>query len=355
MRESDGGEERRRRPKAGRRERHAQLLGRIDALVEIIRMLAGQVELDDLLALIAARTSETMNAERSTIYLVDEARQELWSRFAQGLGGLEIRLKMGQGLAGHAWKTGEAAIADDAYSDPRFDPQFDRLTSWKTKDVVAVPMRDYQEKIVGVFEVMNHQSGRFTQEDAALLTGLASAATAALESARLRAQVTYDFLTGLRNRRGFQELYERELLKAKRYPRPLALIMLDVDNLKGINDTYGHRIGDEVLKAVGRLMEKSFRTADLLARYGGDEFVALLPETDEPGAAACVGRLEEAIAQFNQLGALPVPISVSVGIAPGPLDQEDLLELADKAMYAHKARLPGPTHEPDQPGMPPST
>ncbi len=318
---------------AGRRVREVR---KVDALVEIIKMLAGQVELDDLLALVAAKTSEIMNAERSTIYLVDEGTQELWSKVAQGLGSLEIRLKMDQGLAGHAWKTGRTVIVDDAYSDPRFDPHFDKLTGWKTCNVMAAPMRDFEGRIVGVFEVMNHRTRRFSGKDEPLLTGLASAAGVALESARLRAQATHDFLTGLRNRRGFEELYEKELLKAKRHWRPMAIIMLDVDDLKAINDNHGHIVGDEVLRTVGRLMEKSFRTTDVLARYGGDEFVALLPETDQQGAAACVARLKEMIARFNQLRALPAALSVSTGIAAASSNHENLLELADRAMYANK-------------------
>lgn len=316
-----------------------QPVEKTDALIEIIKMLAGRVELDELLSLLATKTSEMMSAERSTIYLVDDSGQELWSKVAQGLGSLEIRLRLGQGLAGHAWKTGRSIIVDDVYADAHFDPQFDGLTGWKTRDAIVAPMRDHGDRITGVFEVLNHRTGHFTEKDEALLAGLSSAAAVALESARLRAQATYDFLTGLRNRRGFQELYEKELTKAKRHWRPMAVIMLDVDGLKATNDQHGHAVGDEVLKAVARLMQQSFRTTDVLARYGGDEFVALLPETDEQGASACVARFREMLGRYNQLRSLPVPVTVSTGIAAASSNHEHLMEIADQAMYSHKGAV----------------
>ncbi|MDP2727351.1 MAG: hypothetical protein Q8P59_07380, partial [Dehalococcoidia bacterium] len=105
-----GVEKSRSRSTAKPRERHAPTSQKVDSLIGIIMMLASQVELDDLLSLLATKTSEVMNAERSTIYLIDDTRQDLWSKVAQGLGSLEIRLKIGQGLAGQAWKTGRSII-----------------------------------------------------------------------------------------------------------------------------------------------------------------------------------------------------------------------------------------------------
>lgn len=340
MRESRVKGEGERRAKVGARGSEIRLARKMDALVEIIKMLARDVDLDDLLSLIATQTSEIMNAERSTIYLIDEAKGELCSKVAQELGVLEIRLKRGQGLAGQAWKTGRSIISHDVYSDPCFDPQFDRLTGWRTKDLVAVPMCNYEGNVMGVLEVMNHRSGHFSRMDEELLAALASAAAVALETARLRSRATQDFVTGLYNRGSFQDLYERELARAKRYGRLIAVVMMDVDGLKGINDLHGHNMGDEVLSTVGGIIKQSFRASDILARYGGDEFVALLPEAGEQEAAVCVGRLQEHLDRFNRLGALPVSVSVSMGIAAAADNHERLLELADQAMYANKKRPP---------------
>ena len=318
-----------------------QSLRKVDALVEIINNLSGEVELDELLLLIAVRTSEVMDSERTTIYLVDESAGELWSKVAQGLGGLEIRLKKGQGLAGHAWETGSTVISDDAYGDPRFDPQFDAVTGWVTRDVLATPMRD-QGRIIGVIQSMNCRRRNFSVKDGELLAGLASAAAVAVETARLRAQVTHDFLTGLLNTAAFEELYQRELLKARRHCRPIAVIKLEVDGLGAINEDHGREVGDDVLKTVALLMSKSLRGTDVLARYGGDEFVALLPETDDQGATLCVDRLKGMIAKFNYVNALPVPISIRVGIAGASSEYDDLLGQADRAMRASKGLPPEP-------------
>ncbi|MBI3979759.1 MAG: diguanylate cyclase [Chloroflexi bacterium] len=147
-----------------------------------------------------------------------------------------------------------------------------------------------------------------------------------------------DFLTGLTNRRAFEERFRQEWERAHRYGRPLALALLDLDDFKRVNDTHGHRIGDRVLAAVGRALRSTFRIADVTARYGGDEFVVLMPETDEASARIAISRLMAALEALNARGDLPVAVSISVGLAvhSHERDPEALLEAADRALYADK-------------------
>lgn len=146
-----------------------------------------------------------------------------------------------------------------------------------------------------------------------------------------------DHLTGLYNRRGFEEELERELANARRFERSGALLMLDFDGFKAVNDTLGHRAGDEMLSAIARMLEEQLRRNDILGRLGGDEFAIVLTETSREHARTVVGSLEKAFASEAQHGQ-HVHTTASIGFVmfDGELGVEDLLGQADEAMYAQK-------------------
>ena len=157
----------------------------------------------------------------------------------------------------------------------------------------------------------------------------------------LRRQAHVDYLTGIYNRRHFMERAEQELSRAHRYAKPLSMLMLDIDHFKLINDRYGHKVGDTVLKAVADLSQATFRDVDIVGRLGGEEFAALLPETDQPAALEAAERLRATIAnaRIPLPGAPPVSFSVSIGVSSmdSPEDNIDaLLQRADKALYKAK-------------------
>ncbi len=151
-----------------------------------------------------------------------------------------------------------------------------------------------------------------------------------------------DFLTGTLNRHRFTELYEYEVSSARRYKRPLSVAMIDLDDFKHINDAYGHKVGDEALIALSALLKAQLRAADLIGRFGGDEFIVAMPETDFSQAQTTFKRIREALAKFNQSGELPCELAVSIGISSSDSGYEGLMERADEAMYesksAHKTR-----------------
>ena len=160
----------------------------------------------------------------------------------------------------------------------------------------------------------------------------------ALEQVRSLAEI--DPLTGLFNRRHFSELMRREFERARRYGHPFSVIMLDVDHFKGMNDAYGHAVGDRILAELATCFRRVLRTSDLVGRYGGDEFAIMLPETDLPAAQQTGERLREECSQRTlDAGGRPITITVSMGIAA--LDEEcasqdTLLDRADGALYAAK-------------------
>lgn len=159
------------------------------------------------------------------------------------------------------------------------------------------------------------------------------------ENDRLRALALTDALTGLPNRRNLEERLAAEVGRSARYGHPLAVLVIDVDDFKRINDTWGHHKGDEVLVWVARFLRSQLRTHDIVARTGGDEFVAVLPSTDREGADLLVARLHETLAAMA--GGADHPVKLSVGAAalgPGTGDAAALLAAADRNMYASKGR-----------------
>jgi len=160
-----------------------------------------------------------------------------------------------------------------------------------------------------------------------------------LEVERLRAEALTDPLTGLANRRNLDERLTAELSRAQRYRQALAVMCVDVDDFKRINDTWGHAKGDEVLVWVGRFLRSQIRAHDIAGRLGGDEFVVVLPATDRRGAEALADRLRGALSDLA--GGSTHPVSLSIGVAAlDPTDptmtSERLMHEADEAMYAQK-------------------
>ena len=180
--------DRRAKERAERRARERRLgAGRrdLDMLLDVTRRLMTVTDLDALLRLIADATVAMVGAERATIFIVDREREEIWSRVATGTGVGEIRVPLGVGIAGTVAKTGETISIPDAYADPRFSPEHDKRTGFKTKNLLTLAMTGHDGKVIGVFQAVNKKGGEFTTEDESTLGSLASSAAVAVENAQL--------------------------------------------------------------------------------------------------------------------------------------------------------------------------
>jgi len=237
-----------------------------------------------------------------------------------------------------------ASPRDSAQSNgrgQRVSPESDPST-WKIPGPLEVPIT-YRNGIIGVLAVEDDTPGRDWEDEEVLMVRTVSDQLAiGISHARLFAQVQTqamtDGLTGLYNHRHFQESLEREINRADRNGHKLSLILLDLDQLKNINDKFGHRSGDAALRHVAEIMLASVRNVDVCARYGGEEFVVILPQCGRADALEVAERLREAIA------ASPVAkvgqVTASLGVATYPAaakSKEDLIEMADKAMYQAKS------------------
>jgi adenylate cyclase len=154
-------------------------------LLEVMNSLTAERDLDKLLHKIMYKTREVMDAERSTLFLLDEEKQEIWSKVAEGVGMKEIRVPLGAGIAGHVAKSGETVNIPDAYQDPRFNPDVDRRTGYHTRTILCMPMKSPEGRIIGVLQVLNKRTGVFTREDEELLDALESQAAIAVQNALL--------------------------------------------------------------------------------------------------------------------------------------------------------------------------
>jgi len=160
------------------------------ALREVGLALGTTLDLDALLELILQKINDAVEADRSTLYLLDDKRGELVSRIVQGDEVRSIRLKIGQGIAGHVAQTSRALLVNDPYADPRFNPEWDMTSGYRTRSILAVPMKNHLGKTIGVIQVLNKKAGLFSDHDAIILASLSTQAAIAIDNSRLFLSVT---------------------------------------------------------------------------------------------------------------------------------------------------------------------
>ncbi|MGQ9629894.1 MAG: diguanylate cyclase [bacterium] len=171
----------------------ARRLHRLSVLLKVGKAISSEIALDPLLDLIVSEITPAMSADRTTLYLVDSEKGEIWTKVIQAEEIKEIRLPLGSGIAGYVAETGEVLNIVNAYSDPRFNKEIDKKTGYRTKTILCIPMKNHLGKIIGVVQVINKKDGAFTEEDVELLEALASQASIAIENAWLYAEQKRSF------------------------------------------------------------------------------------------------------------------------------------------------------------------
>ncbi|HDL18594.1 MAG TPA: GAF domain-containing protein, partial [Bacteroidetes bacterium] len=156
-----------------------------NTLFYIMRNLSQELELDSLLKLVMDEVKDILQADRCTVFLLDDEKDELWSKVGHGLENFEIRFPKSKGIAGYVATTGEVLKIDDCYNSPYFNPEIDRKTGYRTRNMLTVPMRNKKMEVIGVFQVLNKRSGIFTDEDVRMLEAIAPIAAVQLENAQL--------------------------------------------------------------------------------------------------------------------------------------------------------------------------
>ncbi len=312
--------------------------------------IGSQLESQGLYRAILLKTAELVGAEQASLMILDEASQELTIRFVKGLNEKivqNLRVKPGEGLAGFAFETGRPILVRNVDEDSRFNER--QRARYKTKSLICVPLKTSHRRI-GVLNLTDKANGTsFDENDLKLVESVASHASVALErtdyyqlTEDLRKISLTDSLTDLYNRRFFQERLSEEIDRSRRHGQPVSLIMLDIDNFKSYNDTYGHLAGDEALRLTAAIVKGSVRNIDRVARYGGEEFAVILPMTEITAARDIAERIRTSVASRyfpDEALRAAVRLTASLGIASFPQHAGNMFELvgnADKALYVAK-------------------
>jgi diguanylate cyclase (GGDEF)-like protein len=322
----------------------------LQAVSELGTVLTSTLELSEVLGRIMERVHALVDASQWSMLLVDPETRRLRFELAVGEGAEAIRgktLAMGEGVAGWVAERGEPLLVEDVREDPRWCARFDETSGFRTRAILAVPMR-LQEEVVGLIELVGGDDERpFDADDQRLLSILADFAAIAIQNARSFARIQEmslrDEHSGLYNARHLHQMLAREVDRSRRYHHPLSLVFFDLDHFKLVNDRHGHMAGSALLAEVGTVLQEVCRKTDVPCRFGGDEFVVVLAETDRAGARLAAERLWRAVSKrpFLERGAGPIHVTGSFGVATFPDDAEDapsLIRRADAAMYEAKAR-----------------
>lgn len=278
-----------------------------------------------------------------SVLLVDANRGDLVFAVVVGKAAESLlgkRIPVDEGIAGWVVRHGKPAIVENTAGDQRFSERLDTVSGFVTDSIIAVPLLA-GGKVFGVIELLNRlDGGSFSAFDMRVLSTIADFAAIAIEKAyylsEARRLAEQDHLTATLNRRGLAKVMEREALRLERYSGWISVIVADVDGFKGINDSHGHQTGDEVLKSVASTLRGAMRAVDSLARFGGDEFVVVMPETGHEEAEVARARLARVLEEAGQ--AFPVPWSVTLGVhSSSNADFGELFRESDRDLYRRKA------------------
>lgn len=331
------------------REKNYELARKVRELAiinEVSQAVSYMGDLGKTIDAILSRGVQVLNAERGSLFLLDDKYEELVERVAVfGVEGevvidekLKEQFKGGKGIAGEVFNSGKPRLIQNVRKDKSFafrDEDRERMRS-----IVCVPLM-IKDNAIGVMNIVNRREGLFSDEDLQTALTMANQAAVVIEKSRLFNLATIDGLTGLVVHRHFQAKMEEEFRRARRYSKPLAYMMTDIDHFKKFNDTWGHQTGDMVLREVAKIVRDSARDTDIAARYGGEEFGVILPETDYDGAMLLAERLrarvENAVFKGPQAD-LKVTLSVGVSTMPKlqPENALEMIKFADDALYICK-------------------
>jgi diguanylate cyclase (GGDEF)-like protein len=314
-----------------------------NGLARLGESLASSHDLDGILHVVLESAMASTRAGGGMVMLLSPGRDQLVLAASHGVDvPLDLRLPMGQGVTGRVAQSGEPLRGRVGHGPGELWPTVGEPTG---TSCIAVPLKS-SGTVIGVLDLFGSElPGGFDEGDLATMRTFAAQATVAVDNVLLheeaqRLSIT-DGLTGLWNYRYFTMTVTKEIERASRFGRPLSLLMLDLDHFKDVNDSFGHQRGDAVLVELAGRIRAEARDVDTVARYGGEEIVVILPETDEAGARQAAERICAAVRRkpFGDASSPAIQLTVSAGVAVYPkhgVSASQLLAAADVALYEAK-------------------
>ena len=241
---------------------------KLQRLIEASKIINSTLDLDRLLGLILDSATQSVDADRGTLYLVDEIKKEIWSKVLQGSDMAEIRLPIGKGFSGYVAETGETILIPDAYADPRFNPETDKQSGYRTRNMLCMPMKNKDGKIIGVFQLLNKNLGSFDDDDVSFIDALSAHASVAIENARMA-----------------QEMVANERLSA--VGKMASVIIHDIKNPMGTLRVYAqvmkrksgneeaNKLADEMIHQVDRFVNMTQEILDFTRGVSASNFQEL--------------------------------------------------------------------------------
>ncbi|HEX6802410.1 MAG TPA: sensor domain-containing diguanylate cyclase [Terriglobales bacterium] len=314
---------------------------------DVAKALTSSLDLDSILQTIMEKMAEYFRPDTWSLLMVDEQKMELYFAIAVGQASealKNVRLKVGEGIAGHVAKYGERLIVPDVRADKRFSKRIDNMTQLETQSIICIPLKS-KLRVLGVIQLVNVEMNNFTEQESFFLQSLCDYAAIAIENARsvekIQELTITDDCTGLYNARHLYKTLETEVYRSARFGYEFSVLFIDLDHFKQVNDTHGHLIGSKLLAEIGYLIKAQLRLIDFAFRYGGDEFVVLLPQTGKDSALVVARRLRDSLRSscFCKEEGLNLNVRASIGLATYPHDAKtphDVIRQADEMMYMVK-------------------
>jgi len=307
------------------------------------------LDLDEMLSEVAQTIAQGLKADRCGIALVNDARSRLEVVAEYRADGGPVLKGQSENLDADSVfadvvKQRKWLVSEDMLADPRFGREREAIRQNGLRACAMVPMVADGQMALGRVSVNSTSGPRsFDADEVNTIQTAANQLAMAVRNAQLyrreRERANEDSLTGLLNHRSVQERLDAEISRATRSSQPFALVIIDLDEFKHLNDRFGHQVGDDVLRTVARELQASLRASDVAARYGGDEFVVILADTDDAGAQQFVERFRRRLGAQSVDGLGDASIRWSAGAAIFPRDgrsKKEIIAVADAAMYAKK-------------------
>jgi diguanylate cyclase (GGDEF)-like protein len=310
----------------------------LEAINAIAKQTTAVLDLKDLLAKLCSLVRQSFPGDHVSVLLREENQLALGAHE----GSLSLRVSDREGfmitdaLVSQAMSSGSTVVQNDTGEVAHYVPMFE-----ETRSKMCIPLISFGQTL-GVLALDSAQVNSFPHADALTLESVADICATAIQNAhyveRVRQLAYIDGLTGIFNRRFFELRIAEEMERARRYEGSLAVIMLDIDHFKRLNDEFGHLLGDEVLRQVSSVFSQQLRKIDVVCRYGGEEFAILLPQTTAEHALSVADKLRREVAAW-QFPGVPRAVTISAGAASYPVhgsSRDELVKAADSALYAAK-------------------